>query len=98
MQYLKWSSKNILESRTGHANRAFFIIGLKQGLAKYGQGVKSSPPPTFFSNVVLLLYIFLSAFIFGSAGSLMHRLSPVAASGATLHCRARASHCGGLSC
>ena len=34
MQYLKWSSKNILESRTGHANRAFFIIGLKQGLAK----------------------------------------------------------------
>ena len=74
MQYLKWSSKNILESRTGHANGAFFIIGLNQGLAKCGQGAKSSPPPTFFSNVVLLLYIFLSAFIFGSAGSLMHRL------------------------
>ena len=28
----------------------------------------------------------------------MRRLSLVAASGATLHCGARASHCGGLSC
>ena len=64
MQYLKWSSKNILESRTGHANRAFFIIGLKQGLAKYGQGAKSSPPPTFFSNVVLFFFFFFFYFIF----------------------------------
>ena len=28
----------------------------------------------------------------------VHRLSLVAASGATLHCGARASHCGGFSC
>jgi len=38
-------------------------------------------------------------FIFGCAGSsLLHGLSLTVASGATLHCKDQAPHCGGFSC
>ena len=45
-------------------------------------------PFTFFCVCVWLHWVFLA----------VHGLSLVVASGATLHCGARASHCGGFSC
>ena len=47
----------------------------------------------FFFLINLFIYFWLS-WVFVAA----HRLSLVVASGATLRCGARASHCGGFSC
>ena len=44
--------------------------------------------------IVLFIYYFWLCWVFVAA----HGLSLVAASGATLHCGAPASHCGGFSC
>ena len=48
----------------------------------------------FFNKFILFIYYFWLCWVFVAARG----LSLVAASGATLCCGARASHCGGFSC
>ena len=48
----------------------------------------------FLINIFILCIHFWLRWVFVA----VHRLSLVAASGATLHCGVRASHCGGFSC
>ena len=52
----------------------------------------------FFNELFLFLFLFLFFFWLYWAFVATHGLSLVAASGATLCCGARASHCGGFSC